>query len=259
MPANDHLGPGPGPIMLSPAGYVVRLPESTYVPGSGTYGIPVVTPVAPGAGLITAGTGDHSVTLAGSSGTLDCQITTGATGAARSVAYLVDNAAAPTAYLGVSLDVSNRPYVVVTDISGTVVAQSDTTGPVNPTGTPLHVTLTWDCRHAFNGSDFVLISINGVTANLWVTEAKVPWTPFVPASLLVGYGFGAAFNGTVGIIQVTNAGREVLPATASAPSIEHVSMVGSSGVAASLKAAWKVAASLAASASVSATLTKTPP
>jgi hypothetical protein len=228
MPANDHLGPGPGPIMLSPAGYIVRLPESTS-------GAPVVTPVLSGSGLITAGTGDHPVTMAGTSGTVDIQLTAGAPGAARAVAYLVDNAATPTARLGISLDASNRPYAVLQDINGVVVAQSDTMGPTLPAGTPLHVTLTWDSRHAFNGSDFVLISINGGVANLWFTEAKAPWTPFVPASLLVGYGNVGTFNGTLGLVQVTNAGNEFVSSTVTPPHPDVVLMQASSSIAAPLK------------------------
>lgn len=249
MPANDQLGPGPGPIVLSPAGYVMRLADSAS-------GNPVVTPVLAGSGLITAGTGDHPVTLAGTSGTLDLQFFAGAPGAARSVAYLVDNAATPTARLGISLDASNRPYAVLQNINGTLVGQSDPIGPALPAGSPLHVTLTWDSRHAFNGADFVLLAINGVIPNIWLYESKAPWVPFVPASLLVGYGNVGSFNGTIGLVQVTNAGNEFVSGTVTPPHLDVVPITANSSIAAPLKAQYKVAGTPVGASAVSGVLTQ---
>jgi hypothetical protein len=279
MPSNDNLGPGPGPIILSSAGYVFRITEQAFVGGQGTYGGAVVTPVAPGGAVICTGTGDFPVKIAGSSGTLDVQLTTGAPGLPRAVAYLVDKSPSPTAYLGISLDASNRPYCIITDIYGNIRAETGPDGPSFPAGKPLHVTLTWDSRHAFNGTDFALFSINGTIPNLWVYEVTAPWVPFVPSLLLVGYGFGSDFNGTIGFVQGTNAGVEMVPTGVTPPQFEKMyfqagsavsgslqadwkvaaAPAGNAAISASAKAGWKVAATVTAGSSVSAALTKSPP
>lgn len=199
---NSGLGPGPGLIYPSPAGVVVRLDvvgwnqttgQGQWSNNEGTYQNPIVT--NPVGGISSGGIGDLSLTgynTPGPAGTLQADITTGTVGvASMHVVACVDQIPTPTMYLGIFLDTSNRPFAVVTDDTGVIVAQSTPAGPVIPAGTPLTINLQWNAAAAY-----VNLMIGETTA-AWTTYPATPWTPFTPAWMMVGDGFSAyvAFTG----------------------------------------------------------------
>lgn len=255
MPTPAILGPGPGLIVHSSAGFLFRVADPAPVNGTGSYGWVPTVHNPPGGTVIVSGTGDHPVTLSGAQGTLIASFRAGAPGAPHAVAILVDSSSTPVGMVGILMDGSNRPYCLLTDAAGTVVARSETFGPAFALGDALHVHLTWDAQHAFNGQNHVLISINEQVPNVWDTEAIIPWATFTPTRLLVGYGVGADFNGQVGFVQATNQTFEVLPTGSGLPQLESVWFLAVSSVTPDLLAKYVLASSLTAGASVTADLT----
>lgn len=208
---NSGLGPGPGLIISSPAGVLVRFDvvgwNQTTGQGQGSnnegqYG--PVTVVKPLGSVNVSGIGDHTLaglSIGGRRGALDVVFTTGtAAGSPQNVAALVDQIPTPTAYLAILLDTLNRPYAVVTNASGTIVAQSTPSGAAIPAGITLDATLTWD---SLAGTVSFMV---GETSYAFSPTPAGPWTSFPPSWLMVGDNFGSnvAFTGTIGNAQVGN-------------------------------------------------------
>ena len=208
---NSGLGPGPGLIYPSPSGALVRFDVvgwnvnqgvGAIANNLGNYG-PVTVAQRLGA-VNVSGIGDHTLkglSVGGVQGALDVVFATGtAGGSPQHLAAIVDQIPTPTMYIAILLDTSNRPYAVVTNSSGSIVAQSTAAGPVIPAGISLEVTLTWSSL-----APFVTFSIGDIP-QAWTTTPSIPWTSFPPAWLMVGDGFGSniAFTGTVGNVQVGN-------------------------------------------------------
>ena len=209
---NEKLGPGPGLIIPSPAGILARFDvvgwnqttgQGQWSNNEGQYNPPTI--VASHVGNVNvSGVGDHTLTnlsVGGFQGTLDVVFTTGtAGGAPQHVVALADQIPTPVAYIAILLDTSNRPYAVVTDVAGTLIAQSTAAGPVLPAGITLEAKLTWNARTA--AVSFTV----GETSYAFGTAPSAPWTSFAPSWLMVGDGFGTnlAFAGTVGNAQTGN-------------------------------------------------------
>ncbi len=254
------MNPEPGLIILSPAGYVMRIQQSLAVNGTGTYGAVIVAPVLNGAGVaVLSGVGEHPLTLSGVRGTLEVQLTTGVLGSSHTVVALVDRPASPTTYISISLDASNRPYVVVKDAAGTTVGRTAVSGTSIPAGTRLHLVLVWDSQQPLDSDSHVYFEVNGSAPNVWYTEAHAPWVPFVPWGALLGYGPDGEFNGTLDIAQVTDTAKAV-PAGTTAPRVEQVSFVANSSVTAAMVVTRGIDSSMLADSTVGADLTvDTPP
>lgn len=249
---------GPGFIVLSPAGFVMRYEEKAPRNGPGSQGGVVVSPVLKGQTVLVSGKGTVAVSSSGLAGTLDVQVMAGAHNSNRALAYLVDRPAAPTAYLGISLDGSNRPYAVVLDASGSVVAWTAVAGPEVPPGASIHAKLSWDSRSPLYGGSYIYFEVNGQAPNVWVKEAMAPWTPFVPTNVFAGYGPDPDFNGVLGFIQVSNT-VTVVPVGTPIPSLEHVSLTANSALVGALGMEYAMQASVQANSAVTAGLTVTPP
>lgn len=208
---NSGLGPGPGLIIASPAGVMVRFDVMGWNQGPnagegsnnmGNYG-PVTVCQRLGS-VNVSGIGDHTLTglsIAGVQGALDVVFTTGtAAGSPQHVVAIVDQIPTPTMYLAILLDTSNRPYAVVTNSAGSIVAQSTPTGPVIPSGISLDATLVWNSL-----APSVTFTV-GEISYAFAPNPSVPWASFAPNWLMVGDGFGAnlAFAGKIGNAQVGN-------------------------------------------------------
>src|SRR5271154_4687896 len=155
---NSTLGPGPGLIIASPSGVLVRYDvvgwnqttgQGQWTNNEGQWNPPAVIQQRHG-NVNVSGIGDHTLALlniGGVQGTLDVVFTTGtAAGSPQHVAALVDQIPTPTAYVAILLDTSNRPYAVVTNASGTIVAQSTPAGAALPAGIVLEATLQWNAH-----------------------------------------------------------------------------------------------------------------
>jgi hypothetical protein len=204
---NSGLGEGPGLIISSPSGAMIRYSSVGWSPtGSGNYQGAVVAPRV--GGISTAGTGNISLSgyyTTGNQGTVDVVFTTGtAQASAQFVAGIMDVVPTPVGYLGIFLDTSNRPYCIVTDVDGNIVAETVPLGSAIPAGITLHCQLEWNSRGAVNGPDFVVFSVGDASQADWVTEATMAWTPFQPGWFSVGQAFDAyvAFVGTMGNAQL---------------------------------------------------------
>lgn len=207
---NSGLGPGPGLIIHSPVGVlrydVVGWNQTTNQGGwtnsEGNYTPPTVFKAL--GNVNVSGIGDHTLTglsIGGVAGILNVVFTTGtAGGSPQHVVALADQIPSPVGYIAILLDTSNRPYAVVTNASGTIVAQSTPSGAVLPAGVTLNATLIWDSL-----TPSVSFTV-GETSYPFAPNPTVPWTSFAPNWLMVGDGFSTnlAFAGTVGNAQVGN-------------------------------------------------------
>ncbi len=207
---NSGLGPGPGLIIHSPVG-VIRYDvigwnqttlQGQWTNDEGQYIPPTVFKAL--GGVNVSGIGDHTLaglSIGGTAGVLNVQFTTGtAGGSPQHVVALVDQIPTPTMYIAILLDTSNRPYCVVTNNLGVIVAQSATSGAAIPAGVPLNATLTWDSL--VPSVSFTV----GEATSAFTTSPTTAWASFPPNWLMVGDGFGSniAFTGTVGNAQVGN-------------------------------------------------------
>jgi hypothetical protein len=204
---NSGLGAGPGLIVPSPSGAMIRYSSVGWSPtGSGNWQTPVVAPRV--GGISTAGTGNIALSgynATGSQGTVDVVFTTGTAGGSNQfVAGLWDAAPTPVGYLGIFLDTSNRPFVIVADVNGNIVCETIPLGGAIASGIMLHCRLEWNSRAAISGADLVVFSVGDIGEADWSVEALVPWTPFVPTVFSVGQAFDAvvAFTGTMGNAQL---------------------------------------------------------
>jgi hypothetical protein len=208
---NSGLGPGPGLIIHSPVG-VIRwdvlqaqqtVSQGQWTNNEGNWSPPAVFKAL--GNVNVSGIGDHTLrglSVGGVTGVLDVLFTTGtAGGSPQHVVALVDQIPAPTVYIAILLDTSNRAYAVVTDANGVIVAQSTPSGAVLPAGITLDATLTWNAN-----TPSVSFTI-GETPQVFATNPSVPWVSFPPNWLMVGDGFGSnlAFAGSIGNAQVGNA------------------------------------------------------
>lgn len=61
----SNSAPGPGLIILSPAGYVVPVHQKAPTGGSGTYGATVVAPVSSEGAVLAPGAGTYPLSTVG--------------------------------------------------------------------------------------------------------------------------------------------------------------------------------------------------
>jgi len=228
---NSGLGPGPGLIIPCPSGVLIRYNVTGWSPtGQGNFEPAVVSPVQ--GGISMAGTGDLSLTgynVTGRQGTLDVVFTTGAPAAGNQlVAALVDSMPTPTGYVAVLLDNENRPFIVITDVGGNVVASTEPLGQPFPAGMSFHAAVEWNSSGAFNGEDFVVFEVGDVSEVNWGTTPNETWTPFQPTVLTVGTVFGAylQFTGTIGNVQLGGGTPVYIPPVTS---LSHEVSVGIQG------------------------------
>jgi len=265
---NSGLGPGPGLIVLSPAGFVVRYNvvgwngatgqgqwsnnQGQFVPG-------VVSPVV--GGISTGGVGDLALSgynITARQGVLDVTFKTGTAGTSQLVAALVDKIPTPTGYAGIFLDTENRPFCVVTDVNGTVVAQTAPQGTAVPAGSPIHAQLEWNSVGAFDGVDFVVFEVGETAIGNWATEAETPWTAFQPAWLMVGDGFSSygPLTGTIGNVTLGNGSAPTLiPPQATQSHTLFLGIAGNSTMAAAARVNRGLSDAIAGHATVTPSLT----
>lgn len=171
---------------------------------------PTVVPLLPGVCFDARAKGRHALgtRVSGVQGTIDLLIQTAATGAARTVCYLTDNAVSPTNYLAVKVDSSNRPRVAFTNQLGTVVGQVTPSYAAIAANQPVSIRFAWSSLAAINGLFFASLRVNGllIAEGDWSTDPLATWLPFKPTHLvLVGPNIGDAdFNGTVLACQVSD-------------------------------------------------------
>ncbi len=199
----------PNPTVTYPTGVLGSVKFSTTFPAPGTTtwgGLTVFAPM-PGEAFSFEGTGGVALTARpaiGLRGTIDIKYTTGATGTARALLYLIGTAS--TNYIAVTLDTANRPLLTMKDVYGTTIAATTAVGSSIPTGTKMHIRLAWDASAAISGTRFVSMTINGVSvppAN-WSSNPTATWEHFNAATAEVGWTTAVVlgdFNGTVERVQ----------------------------------------------------------
>lgn len=176
-------------FIISPAGYIGEYNVSSQM--TNAY-IPMQNQA-----LVVPSVGQYSLTLGGQRGTLEATIVAGATGSARAVAFLVENGDAPTRFLGIGLDTSNRPTAFIHNTLGTLVGVFAGSGAAFAVGTVMKLRLAWDSAAMVNvaGSQFASIKVNGVLATgTWSTDPNAAWVPFVPSALHVGSVGNSSFQ-----------------------------------------------------------------
>jgi hypothetical protein len=252
---DSGLGQGPGLIILSPSGAVIRYNVVGWSPnGTGNAQPTVVAP--PVGGISMAGTGSlvlSGYNTTGRQGTVDVVFTTGVAGGSdQFVAGVVDSRGTPTGYLGIFVDNENRPFVVITDALGITVASTEPIGQAFPAGTTFHAALEWNSSGRFNGQDFVVFEVGDVSEVNWGIEAISTWTPFQPVALLVGVALGAyaAFTGTIGNVQLGNGTPTYLPPVTSFGHQLSLGISGYSTVTEVAKANYAAVVSVAGAAAV---------
>jgi hypothetical protein len=235
------------PFIISPAGFIVDVNfGGPFVPGSGSFGSSIVTPVTPGGVILTRGTGQQKISgVSGIQGTLECYFTTGAPGTACVVAMITNGAG----FIGIGLDATNQPVGFVSDILGASVAQLTLPTGAIAAGTALTVRLVWNAT-----TPQVLLEVSSKNA---FPPSLAKWTPFAPTSLWGGSGGGLVqgfgdFNGTILRIQVANTAD--LLASASASSVPedsaYATIRASSTMVAPAIAQYKAAAAISGTATM---------
>jgi hypothetical protein len=190
-------------FMISPAGFIAAINYGTSPPS-----FDVFRPIPGGQGSFFKTTGPWPISnLTGRRGTIQASVVTGAAGAARAVAFLVDRWPSPTKYIGIALDAGNHPYAQMSvDGVGTVSGRSSPAGAALAAGTPLNLRLSFNALGSIRGDWKAVFQVEDVTQGVWVVDPIATWVPFIPTFLLVGLspvGGVAAMNGTVQHVQVS--------------------------------------------------------
>lgn len=128
----------------------------------------------------------------------------------RTVCVLTDDPTAPTRYIAIKLDSTNRPFVQITDALGTVV------GAVTPGSAAIGASRTVAIRLAWDSANAV-DTLSGRRASLrverelvlsapWTTNPTANWASFQPTHIMLGVALGADadFNGVISAVQVSN-------------------------------------------------------
>ncbi len=167
--------------------------------------------VLPGKSLQLQGQGLFTISDFGQindlAGTLQIDLTTGAVGVRRAVAFIIGTS---TIYhIGVALDASNRPFVEMTDNYGDQVGLTTPVGAAIPAGTPLQIRLAWNSEGAVFGTRYVSFQVNRVQVpdTDWTVNPVSSWEPFFPLAARLGVGGFqglAVFNGTVHHVQIVS-------------------------------------------------------
>lgn len=151
--------------------------------------------------------------MTGIKGTIVTTVLVGAPGSDRSIGYLSQTLGASNRIL-LAMDGMNRPFCLIQDASGTVVAKVIPTWSSNlSVGQQVTIKLCWDSTAAIEGTRFTLMQIesNKVAGTDWMTSPTTAWTSFIPAYVILGdalAGGGApaltGFNGQILSFQVSN-------------------------------------------------------
>jgi hypothetical protein len=255
---NSGLGPGPGLVISTPSGVLMRLDVNGWSPtGTGNYG--PVTVMKPTGGISTSGSGSLSLSgynVSGRQGTLDAVFTTGAAqaGSDQLVAAVVDQLPSPGGYAAILLDELNRPFCVLKDVNGTLVAETTPIGPAIPAGIMLHAVLEWNSAGPIDGADYVTFVLGEVALGNWAAEALKSWSPFQPTILATASSFGSyvPLSGTIGNVQLGGGQGTFIPPLANASQTTTCEIVGQSSTSIAAKAQYKAAATPTGQATVSA-------
>jgi len=242
--------------ILSPTGAIFA-PNWTLTGVNGTNSSPgFVFPDLPGKAFGNGGQGEYMVSgVSGRQGTLQINLTTGAAGSARAVAFLWVSA---TVLLGVALDSSNRPYAILKNMYGATVGQSAVSPVAIGAGVPLEIILSWDSQGMVFAGRQAGMMINGSLVD-WSTSPTAPWSFLVPSKVLIGTSLAAlGLNdfvvGVIGSVQIGN--QVVFTPSANAPVAEGLAagaaLVGNSTVTPSARVTYAADATMSGSSSVGA-------
>lgn len=175
-----------------------------------------VLPILPGVAFDARGTGRFDLTtdtklgprVSGRQGSIDLAFVAGATGTARTLAYLTDSLTSPTRYILLGIDTSNRPRLVIKDELGTTVASVTPSYTAIASGQTVLVRMTWDSLNPVYGTRQASLRVNRelIPDGDWATDPTADWTHFQPTHLVLGAGLAGAsdFNGTISLVQVSN-------------------------------------------------------
>ena len=231
MPLADTgsgLGPGPGLIIFGANGLILDVNYGSAPQKNGScFGNPTASPALPGGSFQAKGSGEIALfpsQVSGLQGSMEVAFTTGASGAARGIAFISDG----THVIGIALDASNAPYAIVTDVTGTVKLTG--AGDSAPSGTNVVVNLTWDSRNPLSTGLYAFARVGERTLS-WSTDPGAPWTAFSPTKVLLGTALPAPynlslFNGSITRFQVSK-----IPTVVIAPGESTVNTISDSMVA----------------------------
>lgn len=207
--------------ILMPTGLVMDVGVIAPVNGTGNYGASIVSPVMPG--IRVYGTGEFPVTrLSGLRGTMRVSLVTGtAGGTGQAVAAI--SVTGTSLFLGLMLNTSNKPVVIIRDQYGAAIAESEPlVGSAIAAGTPIEVVFSWDSTGVVDqglraGALITMNTLSGVPG--WTIAPTTAWATFVPNVLYVGLpptGFSLVpFTGSIEVVQVSDEVGLVIPASAS--------------------------------------------
>lgn len=198
------------PRILYPSGLVGDYNHVAGLPFTGlTLGPSIVSVPIPGVAFGTGAKGRSIVTMgAGNQGAIDLNVTTGATGTARSLVIVSDNINTPVNYIEISLTTTNTVTLVHKNGLGTTIAAVTGAFTGVGAGVPFHIRYAWNASVAIDGTRFALLSLNGASAGTWATDPQSSWAPFSLAGATSGVSVGlglisaADFNGSIQRVQV---------------------------------------------------------
>ncbi len=244
------------PFSIAPTGYLTRFDIGQWHNGLGTSGTALIAAALPGGSFQAQGRGEFPLNryLSGVRGTLDVTFVTGAPGSARAIAFLVEDAATPTKYIGVAVDASNRPYALLSvDGVGTVLSQTTVYGPPIPAGTVVRARVSFDSSGPILDDLYALFLEGSLFNDAWTPQLTFGWTPFQPTTLLVGAAMAGLldYNGGAPWVQLSQ-----VPVSTGASRLtvspESAALSGSAAVGALGVVSYVVEAAVAGSAAVGA-------
>ena len=178
---------------------------------------PVVVPLLNDLAFQAQGRGAQSLTvipgqgsrLSGVRGSIDLLILTGAAGTARTVCFLTDSLTAPTKYLAVKIDASNRPRVVFTNNAGTIIGAVTPSYAAIEANQNVTIRFTWDSTAPVEAASARQASLRVnrelVPAANWATNPVAVWNSFQPTHIMLGGSLSDAdFNGSILALQASN-------------------------------------------------------
>lgn len=163
----------------------------------------LVSPILPGVAFSARGTGKFPVSLlTGRQGALDMWLTTGASGAARTLVVLSDG---NSNYIEILLDATNKISLIHKAVTGVTIAALTSQYAAEGSDVRMRLRYTWDSTQAIDGSRFAKFRKNEEAAVTWATDPTTGWSGFYPTFVYLGVGgvgTGGSFNGTIDKVQI---------------------------------------------------------
>lgn len=200
--------------IITSAGFIVDVNYAAPTPNTGSCISPnpySVVPLLRGATLQFRGNGSNVIRFGGIRGTIEVHATTGAGGMNQTLAILSPAVDSYSSQIVLALDGTNRPYVQIQNVLGTVVGETSPAGAAIDANKDIVVRLVWDSEKPVRAGKYAALKVNNqfVPDAEWTggTDPTSSWLSFYSAGLMVGLAANGLsdFTGTINKVQISPA------------------------------------------------------